>query len=434
MNKLVTNVRKRRQEPNTGISSGSFAETAPDTETQPTAAQAGVATAEIAADDVQSDYESFAESTEEEEGNQGVEEEKEADEITVPFRPERIKTRTGVNISINSIISRIQNEEIDLAPEFQRKAGIWKTQKRSRFIESLLLRIPIPVFYVASDKDENWAIVDGLQRITAINSYMAGEFRLQKLEYLTQFNRLKYEDLPQPMQRRINETQLVINIIEWQTPEEVKFNIFHRINTGGVPLNRQEIRHALYPGPALEYLEELADSSEFLQATGGSVKKERMQDQELVLRFLAFHKNSWAEYGAKSLDSYLCRALQQLNEMGDGERAALASDFKKSMRVASSLFGERAFRKQSGSDSLRPLIGLRPINKPLFDVWSVNLASCTDEQIGLLESRKDEIERRFITLLDEDQEFQKAITYATGDAAGIKKRFQTVADLLREIL
>lgn len=428
MNKLAANVRKMGEETDAGMRPTSFVESAPTAESQPLATQASMAAPKIVADDEQSDYESITESTEKEEGNQGVEEEKEEDEITVPFRPERIKTRTGVNISINSIISRIENDGINLKPKFQRKAGVWPPQRRSRFIESLLLRIPIPVFYVASDQDENWAVVDGLQRMTTISDYMAGEFPLRNLEYLTQFNKLKYADLPPPMQRRINETQLVMNIIEWQTPEEVKFNIFHRINTGGMPLNRQEIRHALYPGPALEYLEKLASSDEFLQATGRSIKKKRMHDQELVLRFMAFRKNSWEEYGASSFDAYLCDALKQLNKMDDSDREELSLDFKKSMRAAFDIFGERAFRKQSRSDTK-----LRPINKPLFDVWSVGLARCTDEQIGILIARKDEVEHRFIMLLDEDQEFQRAITYATGDSGGIRKRFQTIANLLREI-
>ena len=419
MNKFAASVHKMEEETDAGTRPTSFVEAVPATESQPLTTQASMA----------------AESMEEEERYQGVEEEKEGDEITVPFRPERIKTRTGVNISVNSIISRIKNEEIDLAPDFQRKAGVWPSQKRSRFIESLLLRIPIPVFYVASDKDERWAVVDGLQRMTTINDYMAGEFPLQNLEYLSQFNRFKYADLPQSMQRRINETQLVMNVIEWETPAEVKFNIFRRINTGGVPLNQQEIRHALYPGPALEHLEELANSSEFLQATAGSVKKKRMQDQELVLRFLAFRKNSWKEYptvdrrNAKSFDAYLCYSLKQLNEMDDKERETLSADFKKSMRAAVGVFGKRSFRKQSQSDTK-----LRPINKPLFDVWSVSFASCTNEQIAILETQKEEITRRFTALLDDDQDFQKAITYATGDPAGIKKRFQTVANLLQEVL
>ena len=127
--------------------------------------------------------------------------------------------------------------------------GIWDNQRKSRLIESLLLRIPIPVFYVAANEDEKWAVVDGLQRISSIHDYVTGVFPLKRLEYREEFNGQRYDLLPRAMQRRISETQLVVNVIEPGTPPEVMFNIFRRINTGGMTLNGQEIRHALHPGP-----------------------------------------------------------------------------------------------------------------------------------------------------------------------------------------
>ena len=171
----------------------------------------------------------------------GVEpEQEEVGAIKRPFNPEKIKIRT-VNVVADQIVSRIDHDEIDLAPEFQRMAGIWNHQRKSRLIESLLLRIPIPVFYVAADDSDTWSVVDGVQRTSTIYGYVKGDFKLTQLEYLTKFDRLSYEELPRSMQRRIQETQLVVNVIEPGTPEEVMFNIFRRINTGGMTLNGQEI-------------------------------------------------------------------------------------------------------------------------------------------------------------------------------------------------
>ena len=157
-------------------------------------------------------------------------------DVGIPFDPEKIVVRTR-NVVVDQVVSRINHGEIDLAPDFQRMSGIWDSTRQSRFIESLLLRIPIPVFYVAADRDDNWYVVDGVQRISSFYSYISGKFRLMDLEYMTYLNGKVFHNLPRSMQRRIGETQLVVNVIERETSEEVMFNIFRRINTGGMPLN-----------------------------------------------------------------------------------------------------------------------------------------------------------------------------------------------------
>ena len=232
-------------------------------------------------------------------------------DIERPFDPDKIKVaRESKTISLLS--TRIDHGEIDLAPEFQRRARIWDIGRKSRLIESILLRIPLPVFYVASDKQESWAVVDGLQRLTTIHDFINGLFELKGLEYLVQFNDDKFAALPRSMQRRIEETELVINIIQPGTPEEVMFNIFSRINTGGLTLNGQEIRHALNKGPARAFLETLAMSEPFLKATTGSVSDARMAGRECALRFLAFRMTIWSEYGTNDLDGFLNAAMQRL--------------------------------------------------------------------------------------------------------------------------
>ena len=170
------------------------------------------------------------------------------DPITEPFDPEKVDIRT-VPVLIGQLVSRIEHREIDLSPEFQRLRGIWDPKRRSRLIESLLLRIPIPVFYVAASEDDAWSVVDGLQRMSTIFDYATGEFTLSNLEYLEVFNGCKYDDLPRLMQRRINETQLIVNVIERGTPRDAMFNVFLRINTGGMTFKpaRNSPRYPLRP-------------------------------------------------------------------------------------------------------------------------------------------------------------------------------------------
>ena len=177
-----------------------------------------------------------------------------ATEITNPFDPSKIDIKTK-SVSVDNLIKRIHYKEIDLMSDFQRKSGIWKPQQKSRLIESLLLRIPLPVFYVSANEYENWVIVDGLQRLTTLRDFIpfseqenSSKLILKEghLEFLKEFEGKRFHQWPRAMQRRILETELVFHVIQPSTPKGVTRTIFRRLNTGGLSLSDQEIRHALY--------------------------------------------------------------------------------------------------------------------------------------------------------------------------------------------
>ena len=364
------------------------------------------------------------------EPDSGVEEEREDPDAAIeePFDPSKIRVQT-VPVLVDQLMARIRYGEVDLAPDFQRESGIWNDEKKSRLIESLLLRIPIPVFYVAANEEESWAVVDGVQRLSTIRDYVNGEFPLKRLEYRDEFDGRRYADLPRSMQRRIGETQFVVNVIQPGTPPEVMFNIFRRINTGGMPLNGQEIRHALNPGPVRKYLKDLAESKEFAEATDRSIRPKRMDDRACVLRFLAFHMEPWEQYEGGSLEGHLERAMKAINAMAPERQRALAEDFRKAMRAARSIFGNDAFRRRKSPEHSR-----RPISFALFETWSVQLARCTPEQIERLIERRGEVQDRFMTLLNTDQEFEKAISVSTGMSKRIRKRFAAIQELVQELI
>ena len=350
------------------------------------------------------------------------------EQITDPFNPEEIRIRT-VPLLVSQLISRIEHGEIDLAPDFQRMSGIWNDKQKSRLVESLLLRIPIPVFYVAADNEDNWSVVDGIQRMTTLNDYVTGKFALGNLQYLASFNGCKYEGLPRPMQRRIDETSLVVNVIEPGTPPEVMFNVFLRINTGGLTLNGQEIRHALHPGPVREYLKDLAESQAFLEATDNSIGRGRMLDRECVLRFLAFHIEAWEKFKDNSLDDYLGNTMDKLNEMSHSERQAIAEQFENAMLAAYRIFGDDAFRKRNKVGDTR-----RPISKALFETWSVQLARCSFEEISLLTRKKKTVRKAFISLMNSDSDFDRAISYSTSTPARVRLRFRAIKELVEGLV
>ena len=345
-----------------------------------------------------------------------------------PFDSSKIKVRT-VNVVVDQVVSRIRYGEIDLQPDFQRVRGIWDVKRKSRLIESLLLRIPIPVFYVAADHDEQWKVVDGVQRISTIYGYMEGEFPLAQMEYRREFGGKRYGELPRPMQRRISETQLVVNVIEPGTPPEVMFNIFRRINTGGMTLNGQEIRHALNPGLVRNYLKALAESEAFLDATDRSIKPHRMTDRECVLRFLAFYIEPWERYTTGSLENQLERAMKTINDMASEQVDAVAGAFEKAMRAATRIFEDDAFRKRYRPDDSRHQVSLA-----LFEAWAVQLARCSPQEIDRLVAGRAEVRKRFMALLNGDTDFEKAISVSTGTPLRIRKRFTAIRDLVEEFL
>ena len=360
----------------------------------------------------------------------GVEtEDTESDErITEPFDPTLIRVETRP-MSMDLIIARIREGELDLTPGFQRKAGIWSDAVQSRLIESMLIRIPLPAFYMDATDEDRWLIVDGLQRLTTIKRFVIEKgLKLTGLEFLDQIEGKVFDELPRAFQRRINETQVTVYLIERDTPSEVKFNIFKRINTGGLPLSPQEIRHALNQGSATEMLTVLANSSEFKKATDYGIRDKRMADQECVLRFMAFTISPYTNYKSKDFDSFLNRAMATVNRMPKPEIENLKGQFLRSMVAAYNLFGRYAFRKLYQRNGWR-----YPINKALFEAWSVNLNLLNEKQLATLQKRKDSLIDEFIKLMN-DRDFESAISQGTGSIARVNLRFSAIEHLLKEVL
>lgn len=356
----------------------------------------------------------------------GVEEEARDEDLdlTHPFDPSKIRVTTEPR-TIDSLVRRIRHDEIDLAPEFQRRARLWKLHKKGQLIESILLRIPLPVFYVAATEDDMWSVVDGLQRLTTINDFLSDGFKLSGLEYLNQLEGMTFSTLPRAMQRRIEETSLVLNIIQPGTPDEVMINIFRRLNTGGLPLAGQEIRNALYKGPVREFLAAVAASEEFLRATDHRVSDARMDAQECVLRFCAFFMDDWRAYERGDLDAYLSEAMKQVNALTDERRAELAQHFANAMNVAFQIFGTDAFRKRYRPEDTR-----KPVSKALFEAWSVNIAGLDYDQQVRLTERASVVRKLFMELMTEDRDFEVSISSSTGSVQRVRKRFEAVREII----
>jgi hypothetical protein len=364
-------------------------------------------------------------------GGTGLEEEKEdsaeAFEITQPFDPARIRVDTRPMV-ISLLLDRIRNGEIDLTPGFQRKGGIWNTRAKSQLIESLLIRIPLPAFYMDGSDESKWLVVDGLQRLSTLKEFAIDKkLRLSGLEFLGKdCNAKGFDQLPRNLQRRILETQITVFLIQENTPPEVKFNIFKRINTGGLPLSSQEIRHALNQGKACTLLQNLAESQEFQTATNEGIRDDRMGDRECVLRVIAFMRTPYKEYKAGNLDAFLNDCMRALNQHADSEIRDLDRRFRRAMVDCYRLFGDRAFRKVKRGSPRR-----YPINRALFEVWSANIEALSPEEVDQLQGRAEKLRNRFLSVLDDDG-FAAAISYGTGDPQKVRLRFSKIEEIIRE--
>lgn len=351
-----------------------------------------------------------------------------SDEIFQPFDPSQIRVETKPMV-ISLILERIKNTEIDLNPGFQRKGGIWSDKAKSRLIESLLIRIPLPAFYMDGTDESRWLVVDGLQRLSALTEFvLQGRFKLRGLEFLSDYEGYTFTKLPRKLQRRILETQVIVFLIQEHTPAEVKFNIFKRINTGGLPLSTQEIRHALNQGPATELLHTLATDSTFLDATQNGIPDRRMGDRECVLRFLAFTITPPQSYKLYDLDTFLNEAMADINKMARPALHEVSERFRRSMRINEELWGNYAFRKRKLDSSRRG-----PINRALFEIWSVTMNRLDDDDVSRLQERRELLNTNMSRAL-EDIQFDAAITFGTGDSRKVQYRFGKAQAIVAETL
>lgn len=383
------------------------------------------------------------------------------DERENPFNPDKISIDSKP-MTMDRILARIEQNTITLSPDFQRSV-VWDDERKSRLIESLLLRIPIPMFYVSSDEKGNLTVVDGLQRLSTFRDFILGEeylkdpeknqhkkgdgFRLVGLEFWTDYEGKTMNDLPLYLRNRLMEAEFRFTIINPGTPEVVRRNIFRRINTGGMPLSSQEIRNALYGGRATKLLNKLVTLPEFSKATG-KIRSERMEDKELALRLISFFIRKPEKFTrSTSTDNWLSDTMiilnampdfytKDFNKLQDRHKGVdvitlitilldddIVEKFQTAMVRARILFGTSAFRKS--------LPGHRrtPINKALFEVWGVLLAGISEKKFQSLLVNKDSFFEEYGKLLAQP-EFVVAISRDSMRYNSVKDRYMKLSNLI----
>jgi organic radical activating enzyme len=359
-------------------------------------------------------------------------------DLVKPWDPKLIRITTKT-FSVREVYNQIVEGETDLAPDFQREF-VWSQAKQVLLIESILLGIPLPAFYFNQDSSGAFQVVDGVQRLTTIRLFMSNKLTLvdTHLAYLKDLAGNTYDTLEPVLRRRFGLTQLVAHVIEPQTPEEVKFDIFSRVNTGGEPLHAQEIRHCMSKARSRQLLRELVENASFDKATafafwtrapdGGRMRtSRRMADRELALRFCAFRSTPVEDYRrATSLDGFLLDFTRRLDrEFTDVQMIDFRTAFEQSMTNCAEILGDAAFRRWAPEAQRRG-----PINRAVFESQALALA---DYPLDLLLPNKERIYSAFRVLFN-DIEYDNAVRFGTGDPSKVEKRLAEPRKAIERVL
>lgn len=208
-----------------------------------------------------------------------------------PIQDRRLVTNP-YDIVIESLLNQINNGTLHLRPlsdrpKFQRRY-VWNNRLASKFIESILLNVPIPPCYLSQNEDFELDVIDGQQRIYSIYRFVENQFKLKDLQVLQEDNNKYFYELPKNLKRKLNTYTLRCVIISNDSDPEIRFDVFERLNTNTMPLNAQELRNCIYRGPLIDLVSELAEHPLWLNILNRKAPDNRMRGEELILRFFAF--------------------------------------------------------------------------------------------------------------------------------------------------
>lgn len=339
--------------------------------------------------------------------------------------PEREFFASPYDPPIKALVEEMREKELIVRPSFQRYQ-VWDNARKSKFVESILLNIPIPTLFFAEDDDKTKVVVDGQQRLLALKEYTENSYPLSRLEVLSPLNRKRFQDLTERQQRIIRNRALRCLVISARSDSEIRFQVFERLNQGGVPLNAQEVRHCVYRGAFNDLLHGLAKGSTWLRLFGRTDRHPRMVDCELILRFFAVQD---------ALPKYSPPLKTLLNEYMRGHRHAPEDElarhriaFKQAVEAVDAAFPEFPFRRVFMTDS-GPAKD-RSLNRAVFDLQMVVMQGVDPDW---LHEHRAAIQDRFERLCLDDTRFADAVSRATADKSRMDYRLSKWAEELAHL-
>lgn len=342
--------------------------------------------------------------------------------LNIPPEQRRLHTET-YDFSIATIRDSLASKHI-FVPSFQR-GFVWTEPQASRLIESLIIQCPIPVIYLSQEPDERLSVIDGNQRLQSIQKYLDNQFGLRGLTAYPELEKLRFFELDPRFQRHILNRTLRCIVIMKDTHPQVRFDVFERLNTGAVKLSAQELRHGVYHGRFIAWIDEFARQAKWRELIHARTDK-RMRAEEFVLRFLALHYDF--EKYEKPLAAFLnqfCEDHRDESEEGLADFARLTSQ---TLQAVEAIFGDLAFKVFDSHENNRVL---SPFNAALFDAEMLGV-SRTGVQAGQLNPAAQKRVMTEVGALFYEEGFQRTITLATSDEVQIKTRVKMLEHIIRK--
>jgi uncharacterized protein with ParB-like and HNH nuclease domain len=300
---------------------------------------------------------------------------------------------------IRSLKDQVDDGTLVLADDFQRRR-VWDDTKASRLIESLLINVPIPVCYFAELEDGSYSVIDGQQRLTAIYRYLNDKFKLRSLRIRSDLNKKKFSQLGISDRRSIQSRSIRCILIQKESHPEIRFDVFDRLNSNSVKLNRQELRNSLYKGDLNKLVKELSEDETFKKLRRSENVDKRMNDCEMILRFFAFYFDRPNYQGnlAKFLDNYLQSGMKMSSEVIHNHREI----FLKTINDVDCVFGENSFRRY---DPINDTWN-KSLNRAIYDIVMLYFSAISSD---IIQQKNNDILDEFKKIFN-DEGFQEDIT------------------------
>lgn len=323
--------------------------------------------------------------------------------------------------SLLTIAGLVAKGSIDLTPQFQRRDR-WDAAKQAALIESFLLNIPVPPVYLSEDADGVFAVIDGKQRISAIRDFFDDGLLLKGLEKLPEANGYRYSTLPRQVQSKLDKRPVRAVTILRQSDQELKHEVFLRLNRAGEVLNAQEIRNVAYRGPLNDLVYQLS-ADKFLRTQIKAVPPKaanyrNMLDAEYVLRFLTL-RAGWETF-AGDFRYAMDKFMEEHQHASPRLIETLRRDFIRSLQACEAIFSKQSFRRPGGRDEA--LAGM-------YDAEMVALVKVDDVQITRLSSHRTAVWKQMATLFDDDK-FETAVRVGTNTPGRVRFRVKVMQEFL----